>query len=81
VEGLGAAGQGARHAADLPVGPQGERGVLPALEQLGQGVLQQRQGPRLVPDLGDQLGHQPGLQCDTHPLGGLPDGLLQLGRR
>jgi hypothetical protein len=81
VEGLGAAGQRARHAPDLAVGPQGERGALPVLEELGQGVLQQRQGPRLVLDFGDQLGRQPWLQRQAHPLGGFPDGLLQLGGR
>jgi hypothetical protein len=81
VEGLGASGQRSGHAPDLPVGLQGEGGVLPVFEQLGQGVLQQRQGPRLILHFGDQLGHQPGLQRHAHPLGRFTDGLLQLRSR
>ena len=48
------------------------------LEQLRQRVLQKREGPGLMGDVGDHLRHQPGLGSDADPFGRPSDRPLQL---
>ena len=64
-----ARGQGARDPADPPVGGEGQRAAVPALEELGQGVLQERKRARLMGHVGDHLGDEPGLGRDADRFG------------
>ncbi len=70
----------ARHSPELVVGSAGDPRPLAALEQLGQGVLQQRQGPGAVDDVSHQLPHQSRLERHTERLGGTGDRPLELAR-
>ena len=78
---LRAGRQGPDHTADLVVCRQGELILGPVLEQLGEGVLKQRQRAGFVGHVGDHLGEQARLGRNADPLGRTPDCLLQLVRR
>ena len=57
-----------RDPADLPVGLEEEDPPVPALEQLGQGVLHQRERAGLLGDIGEHRGDQAGLERHIHTL-------------
>jgi hypothetical protein len=63
---LGPAHQSGGQPAELPVGGGGDDPALPPVEELGQGVLQQRQGGRAVGDVGHDAGDQRRLELDPH---------------
>ena len=52
--------------------------AVAVIEELGERVLQQRQGADAVGDIGDDLGHEAGLELHAHPRRGPVDGLLEL---
>jgi len=52
VDAIGSSGQGPCDSADLPVRGEGQPVMVPTLEQLRQGVLEQRKGPGLMGDVG-----------------------------
>ena len=64
VDLLGTTGDRPTDPAQRLIRRPGERRVLPAIEQLGERVLEQRQGVRLPADLGDQFGQQTLLERD-----------------
>ena len=81
VEQLGARGDGAVDATQLPVGANVSRLSGAPLGQLVQRELQRRQRRRLVDDGVDELGDERPLDPPADALGGLDDRRLQLGRR
>jgi hypothetical protein len=50
---------------------------VPTLEELGEGVLHQRQGAAAIGHVGDDLGHQARLEPHPHTRRGAVDGLLE----
>ena len=80
VELLSGAGQCTLHAADRPVGVDGEHVADPAVEQLGQCVLEHGQGAGLAEDVADQLGQQSRFQCYPASPGRFEGGGLQFIR-
>ncbi len=58
-----------------------QRRPVALLENLGHGVLQQRQGSGLLDDVGDDRCRQAGLQSGPHRFGRAGDRLLELLRR
>ena len=79
VEVFGPAGQRPADATQVLIGLGGHRRVLAALEELGEGELQQGQGPGPADHIADHGGHQARLETDPDPLGGHHDGVLELG--
>ncbi len=76
---LGAHGERSGHPADLAVRLEGHRAAdVTALEQLGQGELDQRQGARLVRHVADDLGDQARLDAHADLARGAGDGALEL---
>jgi hypothetical protein len=78
VDLLGARGQGSGDAADVPVRGEAQSVLVPTFEELRERVLQERERPGLMGDVGDQLGNQPGLGSDADPFGRPPDRPLEL---
>ncbi len=78
---LRAAREHAAQPAERVVARQREHRLRALLEQLGQGVLEQRQAAGPGHRLGDELGDEAGLDRDAHPLGRRDHGRLQLARR
>ncbi len=78
VDLVGAAGQRAHHAAAALVGLQHHHPPDPALEQLGQGILHQRQRAGLLADILEDRADQVGGQRDASALGRADDRALQL---
>ena len=78
VDALGSSGESPCDPADLLVRGEGQPVTVPMLEQLGQGVLQKREGPGLMGDVGDHLGYEPGLGPNADPLGRPSDRPLKL---
>ncbi len=75
---VGPRGQRAGDATDLPVGGERELRSLASFDELGQRVLQKRERPGLVGDVGDDLRDEPRFREEADPLGGAPDRLLGL---
>src|SRR5919108_4417524 len=65
---LGPSPERAGHAADLPVRLEGERPAVAAFEELGQGVLHQRERAWLFRDVGQHRGDEAGLERDVATL-------------
>ena len=63
---VGASVQCAAQATELPIAGQGQSVVDTVVEQLGEHELEEGQHARLLGDLADQLGHQLGLDADSH---------------
>ena len=78
VDAFGSGGQGPGDPAELLVRGEGQSVLVPTFEELREGVLQQREGARLMGDVGDHLRHQPGLGPDADPFDRPPDRLLEL---
>ena len=57
-----------------------ERGLGPLVEELGEGELQERQRPRPIGGIGDQLSQQSRFDGDSATLGGPDDDRLELVR-
>ena len=75
VEVVGAPAQRAAHAAHRAVRGDREHIAVAVVEQLGEGVLEDREGPRLADHVGQQLGHERRLERRAPPRRG------RLGRR
>ena len=78
---VGATGEDTAKATQLAVLGQGQAFRSPTLVELGQGVLEERQGARLVGGIGDQARNKGGLDTHPRPLCGADDGFFQLLHR
>ncbi len=80
IDRVGAAADGTAQAAEVMESVERQGVADPSLEQLGQRVLQQRQGG-LVADVAHDLGDQPGLDLDADVARGADDRRLDVGCR